>query len=123
MTKTLTITMSDEQYEALQAAATRAQRSPEEQAAVTLAERLNESIQLMAGTPDEAERSKAMLFAVMRARGHLVDPATLPPYPGVDEIPPEGTPERKRFEEELGNELSDALEQSGLSILDLIERR
>jgi hypothetical protein len=119
MTKTLTITMSDEQYEALQAAATRAQRSPEEQATVTLAERLH-------GLPDgelPGTSKEDPLIAIMRARGHLVDPTTLPPYPGVDEIPPEGTPERKQFEEELGNELSDALEQSGLSILDLIERR
>jgi hypothetical protein len=53
----------------------------------------------------------------------LVDPKTLPPYPGVEDLPPHGSPERAQLEEEIGAELSDALERSGLSILDLIERR
>jgi hypothetical protein len=63
------------------------------------------------------------LLGIMREQAHLVDTNGVPPYPGVAEVPRLGTPERAQFEEEIGNALSDALEQSGLSLLDLIERR
>jgi predicted transcriptional regulator len=123
MTKTLTITLSDEQYAALQATAAREQQSPEEVAAAAVANQLGSVTSSAADKGDQVARSRATLLAVMRARGHLVDPSTLPPYPGAADIPPRGTPERQRFEDELGDALSDALDRSGLSILDLIERR
>ena len=121
MTKTLTITLSDEQYAALQATAAREQQSPEEVATAAVAGRLQAPATQTPAPNPQTPLDPAL--ALMQARGELVDPATLPPYPGADDIPPRGTPERERLEEELGNALSDALERSGLSILDLIERR
>jgi hypothetical protein len=59
----------------------------------------------------------------MRERGHLVDPKSYPPYPGVADLPLRGSAEEAQLLEEIGDELSDALEQSGLTIVDLIERR
>ncbi len=73
-------------------------------------------------TPEEAQQAKERVLAVMRERGHLVDPSTLAPYPGVASLPPVGSPERAQLEDEVGEALSDALEQSGKSILDLIDR-
>jgi len=37
--------------------------------------------------------------------------------------PPANNPERAQWEDEIGEDLSQALEESGLSITDLIERR
>jgi hypothetical protein len=122
MTKALTITFSDEQYAALQATAAQAQSS-EAAAAAAVANQLGSVTSPADAECDQVARSRATLLAVMRTRGHLVDPSTLPPYPGAADIPPRGTPERQRFEDELGDALSDALERSGLTILDLIERR
>jgi hypothetical protein len=47
----------------------------------------------------------------------------MPPNSIAAELSPMDSAERATFEEEIGDALSDALEQSGLSILDLIERR
>src|SRR5579872_1215339 len=125
MSKTITITVSDEAYEALQSAAQQAHRSPEALVADAVATRFH-------GAPDagtshvaseqvktqtDADRQAVAyqealdrLTAVMRERGHLAEPQGLPTPFATIEIPPEGSPEREQWEEELGNELSDALE-------------
>lgn len=124
MSKTLTITLADNQYEALRAAAAQAGQAPEALAAALIATRFAAP----PATPSTASTSRVPapfvdpVIAVMRANGHLVDPATLPPHPLVKDLPPSGSPEEERFLHELGEELSDALEESGLSITDLIER-
>ncbi len=118
----MTISIPDDAYEALKSAGEQSHLSPEELAAATIAERF--SVQAEPATPDQqAQEAKEALLAMMRSQGHLVDPKSFPPHPGVANLPKRGTPERAQFEEEVGNALSDALEQSGLSILDLIERR
>ena len=76
------------------------------------------------GHPQSAvQASRESLIAALRAQGMLEDSSGLPPYPGTDDLPPQGSPEEAQLLKEIGDELSDALEQSGLSILDLIERR
>jgi|GEM_PF-2514328 hypothetical protein len=122
MSKMITISVPDDAYEALKSAGEQVHQSPEELAAAAITERF--SSQQPAHTPDQqAQQAKEDFLALMRSHGYLVDPKSLPPYPGVADLPKPGTPERAKFEEEVGNALSDALEQSGLSILDLIERR
>jgi len=121
MSKMMTITVPDDAYEALKSAGEQAHQSPEELAA-TITECFG--TQPTPATPhQQAQQAKEALLALMRSQGHLVDPKILPPHPGVASLPKRGTPERAQLEEEVGNALSDALEQSGLSILDLIERR
>jgi hypothetical protein len=58
---------------------------------------------------------------MMRARHHLVEHP--PKETNVSGLPPVGSPERARLDAEIAAELGDALIQSGLSVLDLIERR
>ena len=129
MPKTITISIPDDTYEALRAAGAQAHQSPEEVAAAAVADKFppNGAVPSTPSSGDTSvadfQRAKEALIAVMRARGNLVDPATLPPYPGVSDLPPYGSPERARLEEEIAAEIGDALERSGLSILDLIERR
>ena len=74
-------------------------------------------------TPEQWAQARENLRARLREQGVVSDPALLPPHPGTEDLPPRGSPEEQRFLDELGDELSDALERSGLSILDLIERR
>ncbi|MEO7003012.1 MAG: hypothetical protein ABI068_14450 [Ktedonobacterales bacterium] len=122
MSKMMTIAVPDDAYKALKSAGEQSHQSPEELAAAAIAERF--SPQRTAPSPDEqAQQAKEDFLALMRSHGYLVDPKSLPPHPGVADLPKPGTPERAQLEDELGNALSDALEQSGLSILDLIERR
>jgi len=124
MSKVMTISVSDDAYAALKSVGEQSHQSPEELAAA-IAERFSpQPTAPTSGEPDEqAQQAKEAFLALMRAQGHLVDPKSLPPYPGVADLPKPGTPERAQLEEEIGNALSDALEQSRLSILDLIERR
>lgn len=117
MSKTITITVSDEAYEALRSAAQQAHQSPEELVAVAVATRFH-----TVRNPSVNSSPEDPVIAVMRARGHLVDPSTLPPYPGVEDLPPKGSPEEAQLLEELGNEASDALERMGVDIADLVER-
>lgn len=122
MSKVITISVPDDTYEALKSAGEQMRQSPEELAAATITERF--SVQQTTPSPEQqAQEAKEAFLAMMRADGYLVDPKSLPPHPSVADLPKPGTPERAQFEEEVGNALSDALEQSGLSILDLIERR
>ena len=129
MPQTITISIPDDTYEALRSAGAQAHQSPEEVAAAAIAEKFpsNGTAPSTAPAGDASaadfQRAKEALIAVMRGHGHLVDPSTLPPYPGVADLPPYGSPERAKLEEEIAAEIGDALERSGLSILDLIERR
>ena len=122
MSKTLTITLSDDQYEALRAAAAQAGQAPDALAATLIATRFAVPPAATPATSQAPAPFVDPVLAVMRANGHLVDPTTLPPHPLAKELPPPGSPEEERFLQELGEELSDALDESGLSITDLIER-
>lgn len=112
MAKNITISLSDEEYEAIRAASAAAHQTPEEAIAATLAERFPTS---RAGVSPSVEN----VLNHLRAQGLLVET----PHPGVADLPPRGTPERAQLEAEVEDALSEAFDQSGLSILDLIERR
>lgn len=124
MSKSITVSLSDGEYAALQTVSAQTQQSPEELiigAIATLTQQSGNTSQAPVSAQD-AQQAKRALLAVMRARGHLVEPVQLSPHPGADNLPPIGSPERAQFEDKLGDALSDALERSGKSILDLIER-
>lgn len=120
VSKTIVISLSDDAYQALHEASSQVHRAPEELAADAIADRFVKSTSQSSAS--DVQRSKVALLALMRARGLLVDPSTLPPYPGVADLPPRGSAERARLEEEVGRELNDALDRSGKSIADLVER-
>lgn len=122
MSKVITISVSDDAYEALRSAGEQAHRSPEELAAAAIAERFG-ARHSTPSTDDQAKRAKDDFLALMRAQGYLVDPKNVPPHPSVTDLPSPGSPERAKLEAEIGDALSDAFEQSGLSMSDLIERR
>ena len=88
-------------------------------AAAMLTERLSAASD---PTSADAQRVKDNFFALMRAQGYLVDRATKP-HPGLVPLPPKGSLEEARLLNEIGDELSNALDRSGMSILDLIDRR
>ena len=119
MSKTITITVQDDTYDALKSAGEQAHQSPEELAAAAIARQFG--AQSVMPTPEQ--QAKDRLLSLMRARGHLTDPRSLPSHTEFADLPPAGSQEEAQLLDELGEELSDALEQSGLSILDLIERR
>ena len=60
------------------------------------------------------------ILAVMRANGHLVSPAEY--ASSLANIPPAGSGEQEALLEEIGIELSDALDTLGLSVADLVAR-
>ncbi len=122
MSKTLTIHLSDAQYEAIRAAAERAKQSPEELIAATVAARFGDN----GPTGPGARPAQDPLIQFMRERGHLVDPHSFPPPPHLPDMPPYGTPEWDDMLEEIGQELSDAVEAMDGdlgNLADLIERR
>jgi hypothetical protein len=115
----LTIEAPEEAFAALQAA-TSARRTPEELAAETVSERFVASEEPPAAAPQDM---RAAAQAILRANGLLAEPLPVPQFPDADPLPSYRTPERVAFEEELWEELGEAFTKSGLSILDLIERR
>ncbi|HEX6796211.1 MAG TPA: hypothetical protein VF116_00705 [Ktedonobacterales bacterium] len=123
MSRTLSITLPDAEYEALRAAAARAGLSPEALAAGIV--RQNMAVrQLPTPATPAARPAEDPVLAIMRARGHLEDPAVIAAtMPSFDDLPPRGSPEEAKLLEEIGQELSDALEEMGLTINDLVERR
>lgn len=125
MSKTITLSISDAEYEALQSAATQTRQSPEDVAAGMIADRLGGTSGATSGatTATDLQQAKQNFLALMRAQGYLVDPAAAKPYPASVPLPPKGSPEEARLLDEIGDELSDALDRSGMSILDLIDRR
>ncbi len=122
MSRVIAISVSDDAYEALRSAGEQAQKSPEELAAAAIAERFG--VQHSKPSPDQqAKQAKDAFLDLMLSCGYLVDPKGQPAHPGVADLPAPGSPERAKLEAEIGDALSDAFEQSGLSISDLIERR
>lgn len=119
MPRTLSITLPDVEFEALRAAAAREGLSPEELAAAAVKQAVAAK-----QPPAPSQPGEDPLIAFMRARGHLEDPEVIKAtMPSFNNLPPPGSPEEAALMEEIGEELSDALEQMGLSIADLIERR
>ena len=105
----------DEVYQAIKEyAATRGQ-TPEEAVAAWAT-----SLRPAASGKDTQPVEDPMI-AVMRANGHLVDPAAFPP-PRATDLPPYGSEEWTRALEALGQEASDALDRMGTSVADLVER-
>lgn len=122
MSKVMTISISDDAYEALKSVGEQMNQSPEDLAAAAVTEKF--SGRPTAVSPNQqAQEARDDFLSLMRRHGYLVEPGSTLPHSGVTELPPVGSAERAIFEEEIGDALSDALEQSGLSVLDLIERR
>lgn len=119
MSKSITIALSDEAYEALRRASEQAHQPAEEMAANIINDRLGG---VRKATAEELE-ARDRLIAELRAHGVVTDPKSIPPYPGAEDLPPYGSPEWQQLWDEITEELGDAFERSGLSILDLIERR
>jgi hypothetical protein len=119
MSQSITIQLSDAAYQAVRAAAARADRSPEELIAETVTEHFDQS---KAGQTERIAASEDPVIRVMRERGHLVDPRAYPAPPMLSDMPPHGSPEEAQMLEEIGHELSDALERTGKSLGDLVER-
>lgn len=123
----VTLKVPEEVYAAIQTNAANARITPEELLAKEVAEKYAPA---SVSQPAQAQTAAAQrdaywapLLELMRARGHLTEPLPGPEFPDADPLPPAGTPERKAYEERLAEELGEAWEKSGLSILDLIERR
>lgn len=110
MAKTITITVPDDAFRSLERAATDARQTPEELAARAVTDRFGPG----------ATSARDAVLAAMHASGHLAVSATAPT---TAELPPVGSPERARLEAETAEELGQAFQQSGLSLLDLVERR
>ena len=127
MSRNITISLSDAEYAALQAAGAERHQTPEDLAAVAISSQLAPqhatTSHTETGQVHNQEQARETLLAIMRKRGHLAEPASVAHDQLKDTLPPVGSPERVAFEERIGDELSDALERSGLDILDLIERR
>ena len=121
MPKTITITVSDSDYDALQAAAKNARQSPEELIVATIARRYR--LQNSAPIASPEQEAREAVLAQMRASGHLVEFGQGTTHSKQGETPPADSPKRAQWEDEIGEELSQALEESGLNITDLIERR
>lgn len=112
MAKNITVSLSDAEYEAVRAASAAAHQTPEETIVAVIAERFFLS-------PASVSPSVENFLNHLRAQGLLIET----PHADVADVPPHDTPERALLEDSIEEGLSDALDQSGLSILDLIERR
>jgi hypothetical protein len=123
MSQTITISLPDPDYVALRAAAARANQSPEEFVTATIRERFGAHSLSPMQPPSSAPRPvEDPVIAMMRARGHLVEPSTLPRDPARLDLPAPGSPEERQLLEEIGREASDALDRIGLHVTDLVER-
>lgn len=122
MAKTIAITLPDDAFRSLERAATDASQTPEELAARAVMDRFDPDAHQQATAADAAQ-ARDMVLAAMRASGHLASHASPPTTTTSAELPPEGSPERARLEAEIAQELGDAFQRSGLSLLDLVERR
>ncbi len=119
MSKTLTISLSDEQYEAIRAAAEAAQQTPEELVAATIGDRFGAK-----GTGQSAPVcAEDPVIQIMRERGHLVDPRAYPPPPQFSGIPAYGTPEwEAMIQEELERDPEDEVDWERINLADFVER-
>ncbi len=121
MPKTITITISDSDYAALQAAAKDAQQSPEELVLTTIARRYH--LHTSAPVASSDQEAREAVLAQMRANGYLVQFDQGATDSEQSETPQTGSPARAQWEDEIAEDLSQALEESGLGIPDLIERQ
>ncbi len=126
--KTYMVTLSDDDVERLRVAAAARQQTPEEALQATVEEAIHAGrFTISMGpvwslvAPTEPISGEDPMTTVMRDRGHLVSAPIFSAPAGV-EIPPYGSPEFDAALEEIGDEASDALEQMGLNIIDLVER-
>jgi hypothetical protein len=62
------------------------------------------------------------MLALMRANGHLVPCDNYALFTRAEIVPPAGSPQQEALLEEIATELSDALDQLGLSVANLVER-
>lgn len=62
------------------------------------------------------------MLDIMRANGHLVPSENYAQFAGATTVPPAGSSEQDALLEEIGEELSDALDHVGLSVAELVER-
>lgn len=120
MPRTLSITLPDADYEALRAAAERAGVTPEALAAAAV----TQNVAARERPAQPAQPGEDPVLAIMRARGHLEDPAVIAAtMPSFDDLPPRGSPEEARLLEEIAEEFGEAWRATGKSLADLIERR
>lgn len=115
MAKSLTIELSDAQYDALRAAAEAAHTSPEQLASQTVAKRLAEN----GSQPQTSEPREDPVLQIMRERGHLRDPQEFGPPPQFPGMPPYGTPEWEVWVHEADDEEPDLRD---VNFADWIER-
>ena len=120
MSKSITISLSDEAYEALRRVSDQAHQTAEEMAAAVITRDLGTSLPL----PKEETPgvNKDRLLAVLRGRGLYIDPRTQPPHPLTALLPPRESADEAKLIDEIGEALSEALDRSGKSISDLVER-
>jgi CubicO group peptidase (beta-lactamase class C family) len=120
MSKTITIQLSDAEYEAVRAVAARAGQTMEALVAAAIAERLGTDSQ---AAEQGARPAQDPLIQFMRERGHLVDPRTMPPPPEFPGMPAYGTPEWDRWVEEMEEEeAGDEFDFTGVNLADFVER-
>lgn len=118
MAKSLTIELSDADYEAVRAAAEAADTSPEQLVAAIIAGRYGVN-----GTAAQgAHPVPDPLIQYMRERGHLVDPRTFPPPPHLPDMPLYGTPEWDEMLEEFDEDIDDEVDWSRINLADYVER-
>jgi hypothetical protein len=123
MSKTITIQLSDDEYEAVRAAAQRAGQTPEALVAAAIAERLGTDSSATLAAGQGARPAQDPLIQFMRERGHLVDPRTMPPPPQLPGMPAYGTPEWDRWVEEMDEEdAGDEFNFTGVNLADFVER-
>ncbi|HEX6820325.1 MAG TPA: hypothetical protein VF120_18250 [Ktedonobacterales bacterium] len=115
MAKTLTIELSDAQYDALRAAAEAAHTSPERLAADTVAGHFDANNH----APESARPTLDPLIQFMRERGHLRDPHEFGPPPQFPGMPPYGTPEWEVWVHEADDEEPDLRD---VNFADWVER-
>lgn len=123
MPKRLTITLPDDAYGSLRTLADAIHRTPEELAAQVVLEKFGALEQHGAQSAPQGQDMRAAVLAVMRQRRHLAEAQPSSHPRGASSLPPLGSPERERLNAAVASDLGDALALSGLSVLDLIERR
>ncbi len=123
MPKHLTIILPDDAYGSLRTVADAVHRTPEELVAQVVLEKLGALEQQGAQPAPTGQDACAVALAVMRQRRHLAEAQPSPHPHGAPPLPPLGSPERALLDAAVARDLGDALSQSGLSVLDLIERR
>lgn len=119
MSRTLTIHLSDAQYEAIRAAAQQAKQSPEELIAAMVAARFGAN-----GAKGQSARPvDDPVVQIMRERGHLVDPRSYPPPPRFPGMPAFGSPEwESMIQEEIDGEPEDEVDWTRINLADFVER-